>query len=348
MPEPLVRWEGRTMGSPYVIQIVGGGLTDRRIEQLQVGVEQRLREINALMSNYEAGSELSRFNHAAANTPFKVGPDFARVIRFSLELSRQSNGAFDPTLGALINLWGFGEAPTTQAPPAAEALAAARALTGWNHLQLHDENELTKDLPGLMLNLGAVAKGFAVDELVRLLGANGLTNVYVSIAGEVFAAGHNAHGTSWRVGISAPTDYWRENDPMASVASISGQALSTSGDYQKFFRDADGHRYSHLLDPRTGRPVENPLAGVTVVGPDSMNADALGTTLFVLGLEEGMKLIEKQEAAAALFIIREGEGRFRTLGSSAWDRLTGKATPARSVTPAATVPERAKAPAAGR
>lgn len=321
-PLPVVRWEGRTMGSPYTIQLVGANLPVARVAALQAQVEARLAGINRQMSHYDPDSELSRFNRAPANTPFQVSPEFARVVRFSLVMSRQSGGVFDPTLGPLVNLWGFGEQSGAQQAPSGEALAEARLRVGWQHLAVSDLDALSKDLPGLNLNLSAVAKGFAVDELAGLLQRQGLTNLYVAIAGEVFTAGHNARGTRWRVGISAPTDSWRENDPMASAVSISDQALSTSGDYQKFFRDAQGRRFSHLLDPRTGRPVQHALAGVTVVAPDSMTADALGTTLFVLGPEEGRRFIDAQPAAAALFIVRESEGRFRQLRSAAWESLT--------------------------
>lgn len=311
------------MGSPYTVQIVEAELNASRVADLRARVESRLTELNRQMSHYQPDSELSRFNRSPANEPFLISPEFARVVGFALGMSRRSEGAFDPTLGPLINLWGFGERGTAQKAPAASALAEARGRVGWQHLRITDRNELIKDLPGLTVNLSAVAKGFAVDEVTRLLERQGLTNTYVSIAGEVFASGHNPGGTRWRVGISAPTDFWRENDPMASAAAISGQALSTSGDYQKFFRDPEGRRFSHILDPRTGRPVQHALAGVTVVAPDSMTADALGTTLFVLGSEAGLRFIDAQPEAAALFILREADGRFRQVRSAAWERLTG-------------------------
>ncbi len=321
---PVIRWEGRTMGSPYTIQIVGTNLTPAQIDSLKAEVELRLKEVNHQMSHYQPDSELSQFNRAPARTPFKVSPEFARVARFSLEVSRRSQGAFDPTLSPVINLWGYGEKTDQRAVPPEAELKTAMQRTGAQHLAVTAQDELVKDIPDLAINLSAVAKGFGVDEMVRVLRGHGLTNVYASIAGEVMVLGHNARGTAWQVGIAAPVARWTEDDPMAAVVSLSNQALSTSGDYQKFFTNAQGHRLSHIIDPKTGWPVQHSVGGVSVVAPDSMTADALGTTLFVLGLEAGLKFIESWTNAAALFIVRESEGHYRHLPSSRFDRLTGR------------------------
>ncbi len=301
---PLISWQGRTMGSPYTVKIVGTNLAQAQIDSLKNEVEQRLKEVNRQMSHYQLDSELSRFNRAPARTPFKVSPEFARVARFSLELCRRSRGAFDPTLAPVINLWGFGERTDQRAVPAEAELRAALKKTGCQHLSVTAQDELVKDIPDLALNLSAVAKGFGVDEMARVLRAHDLTNLYVSIAGEVLALGHNPRGTNWQVGIAAPVSHWREDDPMAAVASLSNRAISTSGDYQKFFTDAQGRRLCHIIDPKTGWPVQHNVGGVSVVAPDSMTADALATTLFVLGTEEGLRFIESWPNAAALFILR--------------------------------------------
>ncbi|MCF7730373.1 MAG: FAD:protein FMN transferase [Akkermansiaceae bacterium] len=322
---PVTAWQGRTMGSDYTVKIVDDKLAEAQLTALKAELEATLIEVNRQMSNYLPDSELSRFNKTPENTPFKVSPDFTKVTRWALELSRLSNGAFDPTLGPLINLWGFGETSGNHAVPSAEALRTTLAKTGWRHLTINADGSLTKDLPGLALDLGAVAKGFGVDQMIRVLQAHGLANCYASIAGEVRVTGHNPRGTKWVLGISVPTDHWREDNPMATQVSISNQALATSGDYQKFFRDASGRRLSHLIDPRTGTPVQHHVAGVTVVGPDSMTADGLSTTLYVLGLEAGLKFIDARENAAALFILRENDGTFRQVASSRFAKLTGTA-----------------------
>ncbi len=320
---PTVAWQGQTMGSAYAVKLVGTNLDPAQVEALKTEVDQRLKEINRQMSHYQPDSELARFRRAPANTPFKVSPEFARVVRFALQLNRRSGGAFDPTLAPVINLWGFGEQTEQRAVPTAAELSAALKNTGCRHLAVTDRDELIKDIPELALNLSAVAKGFGVDEMVRVLRGHGFTNIYASIAGEVRLLGHNARGTNWLVGISAPIEHWRETDPMAAVASLSDQAISTSGDYQKFFTDAQGRRLSHIFDPKTGWPVQNHVAGVSVVAPDSMTADGLATTLFVLGPEAGFRFLESWTNTAALFILHEPGDKFRQVPSRRFTELTG-------------------------
>ncbi len=311
------------MGSPYNVKIVDGKLSESQVVALKAEIEGVLTEVNRQMSNYQPESELSRFNRAAAKVPFKVAAEFARVARFSLELSRESEGAFDPTLGPVINLWGFGESTAQPAVPTPAALRAATAKTGWRNLTITAAGELVKELPDLALDLGAVAKGFAVDEMIRVLRSHGLENLYASIAGEVRVLGHNPHGAKWVLGISVPVDHWRDNNPMAAVVSITNQALSSSGDYQKFFIDAQGRRQCHIIDGKSGTPVQHALAAVTVVAPDSMTADGFATTLFVLGPQAGMKFIDARAEAAALFIVRDKDGSFRQLASAKFAALTG-------------------------
>lgn len=320
---PVIAWQGRTMGSDYTVKIVDGKLAESQVNEIKAEVEKTLVEVNRQMSNYVPESELSRFNLAPANAPYKVSPDFAQVVRFSLELSRVSDGAFDPTLGPLINLWGFGESTKEHKVPSEEMIRATMAKTGWRHLKVTESGEFIKDVPDIHLDLGAVAKGYGNDQIAKVLQSHGIKNYYCSIAGEVRVAGHNPRGSKWVLGISMPKDLWRENDPMAATVAISGLALSTSGDYQKFFVDEKGRRLCHIIDARTGTPVQHMLAAVTVVGPDGMTADGLGTTLFVLGTEAGMKLIDSRPDAAALFIVRDKDGRFGLVPSAKFEAMTG-------------------------
>ncbi len=311
------------MGSTYIVKVAGTNLAPAQINALQAEVEQRLKAVNRQMSHYQPDSELSRFNRAPANTPFKVSPEFARVVRFSLELDRRSQGAFDPTLAPVINLWGFGERTDKRVVPPEAELQAALKTVGCRHLSVTDGDELVKDIPNLTINLSAIAKGFGVDEMASVLRRHGLTNFYVSISGETFTLGHNAKRQPWQIGISAPVSNWRIGDPVAATLSLSSRALSTSGDYQKFFFDAQGHRLCHIFDPRTGWPVQHNLGGVSVVADNCMTADALSTTLFVLGAETGLRFIESWTNAAALFIVRESEGKFRSVPSSRFASMTG-------------------------
>jgi len=310
------------MGSPYTVQLAGVDLPGSAVSALRLEVETALEEVNRQISHYRSDSELSAFAKEPSGKPFKVSRDFANLTRFALELHGKSGGAFDPALGPLINLWGFGEKSERQQVPSADALRLALAASGARHLRVTPSDELVKDVPGLSLNFGGVGKGFGVDEIIRVLRGHGFTNCYASIAGDVRVLGTNAHGARWKIGISAPLSLWRENDPMAAVAALSNQAISTSGDYQKFFFAADGRRLSHILDPRSGEPVQHNVGGVTVVAGDCMTADGLATTLFVLGLERGLAFVETWTNAAALFILREQSGTFRLERSSRFERLT--------------------------
>ena len=311
------------MGSVYTVKIVGTNLPQPQLDALRKEVDDRLKEVNRQMSHYIPDSELSRFNQAPANTPFKISPDFARVLRFALDLNRRSGGAFDPTLGPVINLWGFGEQTPVRRTPSAEQLRDAMQKTGCQHLTLTASDELSKDIPGLQLNLSAIAKGFGSDQMAGVLRGHGLTNIYVAISGEVVTLGHNARGTKWQVGISAPIPDWREGDPLATVLSLSGQAISTSGDYQKYFIDAEGRRLCHIFDPKTGQPVQHNVASVSVVAENGMTADALAKPLFVLGVKEGLRFIEACTNAAALFVVRDTNGKFRIVPSSRFATMTG-------------------------
>lgn len=311
------------MGSTYTVKVVGTSLAAPELESLKQAVDARLKEVNRQMSHYQPASELARFNRAPAQQPCRISADFARVLRIAMDLSRQSGGAFDPTLGPVINLWGFGEATTQRRTPEPDQLREALARTGLRHLALTNETELVKTMPGLQLNLSAIAKGFGVDAMAGVVRSRGFTNFYVSISGEVFASGHNARGTNWQIGIAAPVNEWRPGDPMVTVLSISGRAVSTSGDYQKYFTDAQGHRQSHIFDPRTGHPVQHNLGGVTVVADTCTLADALSTTLFVLGPVDGVKFIETIPNAAALFALRTDDGSVRVISSSRFREFTG-------------------------
>lgn len=322
---PLTTWQGETMGSVYTVKLVDANLADKQLAELKLEVDQILIEVNRQMSHYQTNSELSRFNRGPAGRAFKISPEFACVLRLSMELNRRSQGAFEPTLGQAINLWGFGEKTTVRQVPSEAALQEALTNTGLQHLSLNKNDELVKDIPGLQVNLSAIAKGFGADQMARVLQKHSLSNFYVSISGEVFVSGHNPKGKPWSIGVSAPVSNWRPGDPTVAVISVSGQAVSTSGDYQKFFFDAQGHRLAHIFDPKTGRPVQHNLGSVTVVATNCTLADGLATTLFVLGAEKGKELVETWTNAAALFVVREKDGSFRQIPSSRFTAMTGYA-----------------------
>ena len=312
----LLSWEGRTMGTTYMVKIAGIAQDAARVVELKAAVEQRFDAINRKMSHYQPDSELSRFNNSTSLAPVKVSAEFAKVVRHSLALNHDSGGAFDPTLGWLINLWGFGPAGRKYEPPTDEEIGDCRRKCGAAHLQVTLDDELQKDIPNLKLNLSAVAKGYAADEATRVLHNLGYSNVFVSVCGEIVASGTNAEGNPWQVGVERPIQDLPRGAAFSAIVSLSNRALSTSGDTYNYFRDAGGKIYSHILDPATGRPVQHKLASVTVIAPNGLTADGLATTLYVMGPERGMAWIEARPDYAALFIIRTSEDEFQVKASS--------------------------------
>ncbi len=313
---PLLSWEGRTMGTTYMVKIAGAAPDPALEAELRAAVEARFGEITRQMSNYEADSELSRFNAAATTEPFPVSAGFAGVVRHALDLSRDSGGAFDPTVGPLVDLWGFGAAGRRADPPAVGEVEAVRALCGAGHLQVTPEGTLRKDIPGLRLDLGGIAKGYGADIAAQVLRDRGYSNVFVSVCGEIVAFGANPDGQPWQVGVERPVQDLPRGADHIAVVPLSGRALSTSGDTYNYFLDAEGTTYAHILDPATGSPVRHRLASVTVIGPSGLVADGLATTLYVMGPERGLEWIEARPEYAALFVVRTGADEFKIVSSS--------------------------------
>ena len=289
--------EGATMGTYYRIN---GRCPAVDVEQIQTSVERELDLVNGQMSTYLPNSELSRFNRAHEAAWMDVSAELVEVVDAAVEISELSQGAFDVTVGPLIDLWGFGPDGTISEPPTDEAVAAARQRVGYRHLETrHSPPGLVKRRM-LTVDLSAIAKGQGVDRLGRVLGDLGCTDFLVDIGGEVAGRGVSASGRTWRIGIEVPDP--EHYGAVQRVIALDGVSVATSGDYRNFM-DLDGKRYSHTIDPRTGRPVEHRLASVSVVHPSAMWADGLATALNVLGPEAGFELAER-EGLAALFLIR--------------------------------------------
>ena len=317
-PEKLAL-RGETMGTYYQVKVANSPLTQKQGVALRDDISGYLREFNAAMSTYLPDSEISTFNESASIEPFPVSPEFARVAWYSLQLSGQTGGAFDPTLDPLINLWGFGHQGSRDETPSPDAIAAAHQKCGYEHLSVPDATHLVKDLPGLQLNLSAVAKGAAVDGLSLLLLDEGLTNTYVDIGGEIAVRGTNPDGIAWRIGVDLPDPESTLGESIVQILSLSNRAVASSGDYRNFRIDENGVRLSHLIDPRTGAPVANDVAGATVVGPNCMAADGMATALMILGAEEGLAYIETVPDVEALVVTRSPDGDFIELPSSGFN-----------------------------
>ncbi len=301
---------GQTMGSNYLVQYLPSE-NSPPAPQLQREMEQTLEELNRQMSTYQEDSEIGRFNRLQAGQWMALSPDFYRVLEYSLELAKKTGGAFDPTLGPLINLWGFG--PTgTRKVPTQEQIAVARKRVGFQHLELSKaKRSARKKIAELTLDLSASAKGFAVDKIAGLLENHAIKNYLVEIGGELKALGQKASGP-WQVAIEAPH---KRGDGPESAASMSrpyqkvlpvrDRAVATSGDYRNFFKDK-GQTYSHILDFKSGRPIGNALASVTVAESQCLVADALATALMAMETNRAFQFAEA-EGIAAYFIYRQGK-----------------------------------------
>ncbi len=290
------------MGTWYHIKIdtLPAGVAQRH---LQREVDQRLHEVNQQMSTYLPESELSRFNRHTGDGWFEVSSDLALVVAKAQEIAADTDGAFDVTVGPLVNLWNFGPDPRDEQIPTDEEIAAARDRVDYRRVQVRQTPPaLRKTRPDAYVDLSAIAKGFAVDSVARMLDERGMIAYMVEIGGEVRTRGRKSDGTAWRIGIERPISSGRM---LQRVVELGDDALATSGDYRNYF-EWQGRRYSHEIDPRTGRPVEHMLASVSVVAENCMTADALATALIVLGPERAFRFAEKHQIDV-LLILRNGD-----------------------------------------
>ncbi|MFI4874448.1 MAG: FAD:protein FMN transferase [Blastopirellula sp. JB062] len=301
-PAPL-QLTGRTMGTTYSVKLVAPE-GDFDADTLQRKIDDHLAEINRQMSTYISDSELSLFNQSEAGDWFSVSRSLAEIVARAKEINAQSEGAFDVTIGPLVNLWNFGPDHHPEKIPSDEAIAAALANVGDAKLAVRlDPPALKKTDDALYVDLSAIAKGYGVDQIAKLVAASGAVAYMVEIGGEVRAAGRKPNGSPWRIAIEKPIPGARA---IQEIVELSDRSLATSGDYRNFF-EVDGKTYSHAIDPKTGRPLEHALASVSVLHADCESADAFATTLMVLGPEQGYNWAVERELAA-LFLVRSQAG----------------------------------------
>jgi thiamine biosynthesis lipoprotein len=296
--EEVLEIGGRTMGTTYTVKWMAGIGGSNIPEPVQSAVDQRLKQINALMSTYDPESELSRFNRSRSIEWFAVSAETAKVVQRALEVSRMSKGAFDPTVGRLVGLWSFGAEQRSYEPPSRKDIDAALKSVGFRLLEIRlEQPALKKSDPDVCVDLSAIAKGFGVDAVGQLLLDRGIEDFLVEIGGEVLA--HGSHiGKPWTLGIEIPSEF---REGLAATVPLFNQALATSGNYRNYF-EKNGIRYSHTIDPGTGCPVRHTLASASVVMDDCMSADALATAIMVLGPEQGLAFANEHNLPACLLV----------------------------------------------
>ena len=296
--EEATRWQGGVMGTRYHITItsdqpIAPGL-ESQVAELLVSLDQRF-------TTYSEESELMVLNRQPIGEPLQVSAELYAVLSEAAEIYRLSDGAFDPTVGPLVELWGFGRAPSSGQLPTDETIAAQLERVGLQGLALLDGQRAVRLAP-IAVDLSAIAKGYAVDAVADLLDANALHDYMVEVGGELRLGGYNAQGSPWRIAIESPVQFGQ----VERVVEVSDSAMATSGDYHNYFT-VDGVRYSHTIDPRTGRPVPRGLVSVTVLAESSMRADAMATALSVMGAEHGLALAEQLDLPVYLISLRDGE-----------------------------------------
>ncbi|PDO84063.1 FAD:protein FMN transferase ApbE [Kosakonia sacchari] len=299
--------EGKTMGTFWRVSVVD--ISPQQAQSLRQKIQTQLDADDHLMSTWKDDSALMRFNHSTSTAPWPVSAAMADIVTTSLRVGEKTEGAMDITVGPLVNLWGFGPDKQPVKTPGQAQIDAAKARTGLAHLTVINragEQFLQKDLPDLFVDLSTVGEGYAADHLARLMEQEGIARYLVSVGGALASRGMNAQGQPWRVAIQKPTD--RENVAQA-VVDINGHGISTSGSYRNYY-ELDGKRISHIIDPRSGRPIQHALVSVTVIAPTALEADAWDTGLMVLGTEQAKEVVTR-EGLAVFMIIKDGDG-FRT------------------------------------
>lgn len=299
--------DGKTMGTFWRVSVIG--VDEAKAQALRAKVQAQLDADDRLLSTWKNDSALMRFNHATDTRPWPVSEAMADIVTLSLRIGAKTHGAMDITVGPLVNLWGFGPDKQPVATPDAQAIAAAKARTGLQHLQVINQSGrqfLQKDIPDLFVDLSTVGEGYAADHLARLMEQEGISRYLVSVGGALVSRGMNGEGKPWRVAIQKPTD--RENAVQA-IVDINGHGISTSGSYRNYY-ELDGKRISHVIDPQTGQPITHKLVSVTVIASTALEADGWDTGLMVLGPEKAQQVVREQ-GLAVYMIVKEGEG-FKT------------------------------------
>jgi FAD:protein FMN transferase len=311
-PRELSR-SGFVLGTACSIRIVGPGG-----EKLLDAAFARLAAIEDELTVNKAGSRIDALNAAAGREPVAVGADAMVILARDLDLSAWSDGAFDPSVGPLVKLWGIG---TDHARlPAKAEIDAARRLIGWKDIVLDSaKGEVFLRRPGMALDLGSTTKGFAADEVARILRAGGAKKAVIDLGGNVLVIGSRPDGKPWRIGLQDP--FSTERGSYLGIASLVDKTMVTSGVYERFFVDqASGKRYHHILDTKTGYPVDNGLMSVTVITPRSFDADGFTTTIFALGRERGMALARAKGVDA--IVVDAGKKVYMTPGVSTYFEIS--------------------------
>lgn len=305
---------GTTMGTTWSARLaLPPGVTAQAARH---AIQQALDNVVAQMSTWDDTSNVSRYNRGSPGWHALPEACFY-VLRHALALAEETQGAYDPTIGPIVNAWGFGPPPYASEPPSTQTIRRLLQRCGWSQIRLDRDRRCAWQPGGFYLDFSSIAKGYGVDVATHALEALGVRHALVEVGGELRAQGKRPDGQAWRVAIEIPDG----SDDHALAVVLNDHSIATSGDYRRF-RDNGAGRYAHTLDPRTGRPITNNVASVTVIHTECMQADALATALTVLGERDGLAYAQRH-GLAALFISRQGQD-LRPIASDAFAALAAR------------------------
>lgn len=307
-PVPYQKDSGMIFGTLY-------NITYQHPTSLKNDIEQLLQRFDGSLSPFNDTATITRINR---NEPLQADTFFCNVFRRSIEISQETDGAFDITVAPLVNAWGFGFKQGSF--PDSAMIDSILQFTGYQKVTLSDNGYVTKQDPRLMLTCSAVAKGYAVDVVAQLLASKGIANYMVEIGGEVVVHGVNSQHNRWRIGINKPIDdSLSVNQELQTVLHVSGVGIATSGNYRNFYYH-EGKKYAHTIDPRTGYPVQHSILSATVIARDCMSADAYATAFMVMGLDKAIRFVEAHPELDAYFIYADANGEIATYQTTGMQR----------------------------
>tara|TARA_B100000676_G_C18059281_1_gene836629 strand:- start:339 stop:1364 length:1026 start_codon:yes stop_codon:yes gene_type:complete len=307
---------GFTMGTTYSIKIVA---TTADVVKIKSNINNMLNSINMDMSTYIDSSSISRFNNLKSSSKFSISEDFYNVLKSSRYFFEITDGAFDPTVNPLVQIWGFSKDSLKELPTQLH-IDNTLEMIGMDNLVMHDNYSISKNNSFATIDLSAIAKGYAVDKISEYLSSLKYNNHMIEIGGEVRVSGFNLDNSKWRIAIEYPgfqrsfkkTPYVdKDSENVHTILHISDMSIATSGDYRNYY-DINGKRYSHIISPVTGYPIENKIVSVSVLTKECLNADALATALMVMDIQDGLALVEKLDGYESFYILDDNTNRFTT------------------------------------
>ena len=303
--------DGLTMGTTYSIEIIESNAID--LPLIKSDIERILDLINMDMSTYIDSSSISKFNNLDIGIKYSISDDFDKVIRSSKYFYDITDGAFDVTVNRLVELWGFSKESVDRIPSQNEINLILQSI-GMKNLTILESKEIIKK-KDFTIDLSAIAKGYAVDKISRYLNDKNMQNHMIDIGGEITTSGFNSSGDKWVIGIQYPNFQrsinkfqYSESNPYTLI-KISDVSIATSGDYRNYY-DFNGTRYSHIISPKTGYPIQNNISSVSVLSKKCLNADALATALMVMNVDNGIKLTESLDGYESFYILKDNTMRY--------------------------------------